>query len=260
MSSPSWRRRPALAETAIGKGLAIGAVASALVATLFSVEAAWSNEPFWHMGTTITTAWILAVTLYFLVPIAERAERRSPLWLAAGAAVVFAAVAGIASLVSGEFSPQGYSIVFTLMAAVLTTAGLLGGIVVLERAARVVGWIAIVVSPLALAMLVEGIWHESDDRFGYIATGVVLALAVLVAVSARLFARSPAPVAVAGAARILAATTAAISIDGIWRDDRYFLVAKTTTAIWILAILCCLLVPLLERSLVQTPAPLTGEA
>lgn len=236
-----------LAETAIGKAFAIGAVASAFVATLLSVEAAWSNEQFWRVGTTITTAWILALTLYCLVPIAERAQRRKPLWLVAAAVVVLAPVAGIVALVSGEFSPQGYSIVFTLMAAVLTTAAFLGGIVALERAARVVGWIAIAVSPLALAILVEGIWYESDDRFRFIATGVVLALAVLVAVSARLFARSPALVVLAGAAGILAATTAALSIDAVWRDERYFLAAKTTTAIWILAIACCLLVPLLEH-------------
>jgi hypothetical protein len=176
--------------------------------------------------------------------------------VAAAVAVVGAGTAGVVAVVSGDFGPDGYSIVFTLLAAVLTMSALLGGIVARERGGRVLGWTAIAVSPLAFAMLVEGIWHDSDDRFRLIATGVVLALALLVALSARLFARSGPPVALAGAAGILGATTAAISIDAIWRDDRYFLLAQTTTALWILAILCCLLVPLLERYRAETePAP-----
>jgi hypothetical protein len=244
-----------LATTAIARALAVGAVVSALAATILSVEAAWSGDQFWRVGTAITTCWIVAVTLYFLVPITERA-RRSPYWLAAAAVLLLAAVAGIAALVAGEFSPQGYSIGFTLIAAVLSAAALLGGVVVLERGARAVGWITIVVSPLALGMLLEGIWRESEDRFRFISTGVVVVLALLVAVSAGLFVRSRASRAVAGAAGILAATTTVLSVDAVWRDDRYFLVAKTTTALWILAIACSLLVPLLERYLAESePRP-----
>jgi hypothetical protein len=241
-----------LATTVVAKALAIAAVATALIATILSVEAAWSGDQFWRVGTAITTCWIVAVSLYFLVPIAASASRQRPYWLAGAPVVVLAAVAGIAALVAGEFSPQGYSIAFTLIAAVLTTAALLGGVVVLARGARAVGWITIVTSPLAFGMLVEGIWNDSDDRFRFIATGVVLALALLVAVSARLFAHTRASIALAGAAGVLAAVTTAISVDAIWRDERYFLVAKTTTALWILAIACSLLVPLLERYQAET--------
>ena len=238
-----------LAHTPIAKAFAVGAVAAALVATFVSLDAAWRSEQFWRVGTVVTSAWIVVVALYFLVPVVDRAQRRSPLWLAGGGALVFAAIAGIVAVVSGEFAPQGYSIVFTLMAATLTTASFLGSLIALERGARVVGWVATLVSPLALAMLVEGIWHDSNDRFRLLATGVILALALLVAIPAFLFLRSRTLVALAGAAGILAATTTAVSIDTIWRDERYFLFAQTTTALWILAIACCLLVPVLERYL-----------
>jgi hypothetical protein len=245
-----------LAQTAVAKALAIGATALALLATAFSLAAAWGNEQFWRVGTPITSLWILAATLYFLGPMLERAQRQSLHWLVAAVVLVGAGAAGIVAAVSGDFAPQGYSLVFTLIAAVLTMSALLGGVVAMERGARVIAWTAIAVSPLAFAMLVEGIWDDSDDRSRLIATGVVLALALLVALSARLFARPGPLVALAGAAGILAATTTAISIDAIWREDRYFLVAQTTTALWILAILCCLLVPLLERYRAEKePAP-----
>lgn len=236
-----------LAETRIARALATGASAFALLAALLSLAAAWRDEQFWAVGTPITSFWILATVLYFLVPVLERALTRPELWFAAGIILVGAAVAGVVAVVSGEFAPQGYSVFFTLISTVLTTSTLLAGVVAIERGARVVGWTAVAVSPLALAMLAEGIWHDSDDRFRFIATGVVLALALLVALSARLFAVTHALFGLAGAAGGLAAATALLSIDGIWRDDRYFLITKTTTAFWILAILCCLLVPVLER-------------
>jgi hypothetical protein len=244
-----------LAQTAAAKALAVGAVAGAVIATFIAVDAAWRQEPLWRHGTAITTAWIVAVSLYFLVPIVDRILRRSLLWLAAGAVLVGASGAGIVALLSSEFSPQGYSIFFTLITATLTAASFLGGVVARERG-HGVGWSAIVVSPLALALLVEGIWHDSDDRFRYISTGIALALALLVASPAVLFMRSRALVALAATAGALAAAAAAVSINAIWRHDRYLLLAKTTTALWILAIACCLLVPLVEGYLIATdPAP-----
>jgi hypothetical protein len=246
-----------LAQTAPAKALAGGAIAGALVATFISLGAAWRQEPFWKHGTAITTAWIVAVSLYFLVPIVDRVLTRSLLWLAAGAVLVGASGAGIVALVDGAFSPQGYSIVFTLMAATLTAASFLGGIVARERGAVIVGWSAIVASPVALVMLVEGIWHESDDRFKLVSTGIALTLALLVAIPAFLFMRSRMLVALAAMAGVVAATAAAVSIDAIWRDERYLLLAKATTALWILAIACCLLVPLVERYRMK-PEPTSG--
>jgi hypothetical protein len=244
-----------LARTALAKALAVAAVAGALVATLISVDTAWRNEPFWKQGTAITIAWIVAVSLYFLVPIVDRV-RQSLLWLAPGAVLVVASGAAIVALMRGEFDQQGYSIVFTLMAATLTAASFLGGIVTRERGAMVVGWSAIVVSPVALALLVEGIWHDSDDRFRFVSTGIALGLALLVAIPAFLFMRSRVFVAVAATAGVFAAAASAISIDAILREDRYLLLSKTTTALWILAITCCLLVPPLERYRIGTdPSP-----
>jgi hypothetical protein len=68
-----------------------------------------------------------------------------------------------------------------------------------------------------------------------------------VAIPAFLFMRSRMLVALAAMAGVFAATAAAVSIDAIWREERYLLLAMATTALWILAIACCLLVPLVER-------------
>lgn len=241
-----------LAEAGIARRFAIGATAVALLAAIVSLAAAWRHEQFWRVGTSITSLWIVATTLFFLVPVLDRALRGSLRWLAAAVGLVGMGLAGIVAVVSGNFAPQGYSIFFTLIAAVATAAAFLGGVVAVERDARIVGRIAIIASPLAFAMLAHGIWFDSEDRFRLIATGIVLGIALLLSVSARLFASAPPVARVADAAAALAATTTVISLDGIWRDDRYFLFARTTTALWILATLCCLLVPLLERYRAET--------
>jgi hypothetical protein len=235
-----------LAQTPTARFHAVAAVGFAVVAALLSLIAAWGDEQFWRVGTTLTALWIAAATLFFLVPLVDRALRQSSLWLAGVPVVAGAGAAGIFALVSGPFSGQGYQIVFSLIAAALGGAGLLGGIVALERGAREVGLAAVALSSVALAMLLHGIWRDSDDRFGLIATGVYLCLAVLVAVSARLFASTPPSIMLAGVAGALAGLAALVAIDGIWRDDRYIPIQQTTTALWILATLCCILVPLLE--------------
>jgi hypothetical protein len=216
------------------------------IIVLVTLAAAWGDEQFWRVGAAITSLWIVATALVFLVAVAERA-RRSDLWLVAGALLVGTAVFGVAATLTVEFESRGYSIFFTLISAVLTTTALTGGVVALEHGARVVGWIAVVASPIAFAMLADGIWRDSEDRFRFVATGVVVALALLVALSARLFAQTPALIRLADVAGGIAGLTALVSIEAIWRDDRYFLAAEGTTALWILAILCCLLVPVLDR-------------
>jgi hypothetical protein len=236
-----------LAETPITRALAIGVTAVALLAAFVSLSAAWRDEQFWKVGTSITSLWIVATALFFLVPVLDRALRGSPYWLAAAVALVSAALAGILAVGGGSFAPQGYSIFFTLIAAVGTAAAFLGGVLALERGARIFGWSAVALSPLAFAMLADGIWNDSEDRSRFVATGIVLGIALLVSVTARLFASTRNLVGLAGAAGILAATSALISIDGVWRQDRFFLLANETTALWILATLCCLLVPLLGR-------------
>jgi hypothetical protein len=244
-----------LADSRIARFMATGASALALVAAVVSLAAAWTDEQFWRVGTPITSLWIAATVLYFLVPVVDRAVTRSGLWLGGAVALLGVALAGVVAVVSGEFAPQGYSLFLTLIAAVVTTSPVLAGVVALERGSRFIGWTAVVVGPLAFTLLSEGIWHDTEDRFRYVATGIVLGLALLVAVPARLFAATPVGRGLAGGAGVLAAATAVLSIEGIWRDDRYFLIARATTALWILAVLCCLLVPLVERYLAADQPP-----
>jgi len=238
-----------LARAQMVRWIAAASGVLAVLAALVSMDAALSNAQFWRVGAAITSLWIVATALYFLVPLFERAITGSDLWLVPAAILIGAAAVGIVAVLRGEFAPQGYSIFFTLIAAVLAAATLLGGIVSLERGAIALGWTAVAVSPLGFAMIADGIWRDSEDRYRVLSTGFVLLLAGLVALAARLFAHSPVLVRLAGVAGLLAATATAVSVEGIWRDDRFLLIEKTTTALWIVATLCCLLVPVLERYL-----------
>jgi hypothetical protein len=231
----------------------------AALAGIVSLAAAIDHAQFWRVGTTITTLWTVAALLLFLAPTLERARSRSVLWLAPAIALVGAAVTGIGALLIGPFAPQGYLIFFTLVATVATCATLLAGLVAIERGAHMLGLIAAIASPLALVLSAHGIWHAGDDRFSRISTGVVLVIALSVALSARLFAASRLPMHLAAGAAAASCVAAVISLRAIW-EDRFFVGEKSTTTLWIVATLLCLLVPLLERCLVATSPPVESPA
>jgi hypothetical protein len=232
--------------------LAVAAGIFAGLAAALSFDAAVTHAQFWRVGTTITILWGVATLLYFLVPVLERAITRSNRWLLLAAILLGGALAGLVALSSGEFSPQGYSIFFTLIAAVLALSAMLGGVVTIERRARVLGFSAVALSPIALAMVAHGIWKDSEDRFDLISTGVIVLIGLLVALAARLFTNTRMPLVLAGLSAVVAAAAVLVSIAAIWGDERYYF-DQTTTALWIVAVLCCLLVPVFERYLEAAP-------
>ena len=236
-----------LASVPVTRWIAGAAGVLAAVAAVVSLKAALSDDQFWSVGTTITSLWILAALLAFSVPLLERALTRSPIWLVPCALLAGIAVAGLVALDRGEFSPQGYDIVFTLIAAVLTASVLLGGLLAVERRALVLGWTALGAAPPALAFVAYGIWTGTDDWVRLIWTGSVIVLALLVAVPARLFARGEGLTLLATAAGVLASATALVEIWDLWRGKNALTLHEATTALWILAVLCCLLVPVLEH-------------
>jgi hypothetical protein len=70
---------------------------------------------------------------------------------------------------------------------------------------------------------------------------------MLVAVTARVLARSNRIVALARVAGALAAIAAGVSIAAIWMESPGDAVGKTLAVLWVLTGLCYLLVPVLER-------------
>jgi hypothetical protein len=231
--------------------LARAAGVFAALAAALSFDAAVTHAQFWKVGTVITMLWGVATLVYFLVPVLERALARSNRWLLVAAVLLGGALAGLVALLRGEFSPQGYSIFFTLIAAVLALSAMLGGVVTIERGGRVLGLSAVALSPIALVMIAHGIWKDSGDRFDLVWTGAIVLTGLLVALAARLFTSTRMPLALAGLSAVVAAAAVLVSIAAIWGDERSYF-DQTTTALWIVAVLCCLLVPLLERYLVAT--------
>jgi hypothetical protein len=236
-----------LAHATVVRWIAGAAGALAFVAAAVSLDAALTDDQFWRVGTTITSLWILAALLAFSVPLVERALTRSTLWLVPLVPLVGIAVAGVVAVERGEFSPQGYSIFFTLIAAVLTAAALLGGLLAVERGALVVGWTALAIAPPALALAVYGIWVDTDDRFRLIWSGVAIVLALLVALPARLSAIGEDLTRLATAAALAAGAAALVGIWNVWREGPTLGVEQAAAALWIVAVLCGLLVPVLEH-------------
>jgi hypothetical protein len=240
-----------VAVTPLGRWVAAAAGVTAVVAAAISLDTALSHEPFWTAGSRITISWTIATLLLFLVPVLERGLARSRFWLLAGVGLVAVAVVAVAELLSG-FSPDGYRIFFTLIAAVAACGAALAGIVCVERGARVIGFAALGLSPLCLWLIADGIWRDSDDRFRLVWTGGALLAALLISLLARLLAGGRAVVVLAGVSAVFAGLAAAISIEHAWSDEVSISVEKVVIALWLVATLCCVLVPLLERSLVVT--------
>jgi len=236
-----------LATTAIARWVAAGAGVLAVVAGVVSLHATWSGDQFWRVGTTITSLWILVALLALSVPLLERALTRSTLWLVPGGLLAGMAVVGLVALNRGEFAPQGYDIFFTFIATVFAASAVLGGLLAIERGALLLGWTALAVAPPALGLVSYGIWADPADIL-LIWAGAVITAALLVALTARLFARGKRLTRLAAASGVLAGAAALVGIWDLWTENvEVNLFQQAATALWIVAVLCCLLVPVLEH-------------
>lgn len=236
-----------LASITLTRSIAVAAGVLAAVAAVVSLEAALSDDQFWRVGTTITSLWILAALLAFSVPLLERTLTRSRLWLVPCALLAVVAAVALVALVGGEFAPQGYDIFFTLIAAVLTASAVLGGLLAVERGVLLLGLTALAVAPPALGLVAYGIWADPVDLLR-IWSGAVLTVALLVALTARLFAHGRGLTRLAAASGVLAGAAAIVGIWDVWSENvELRLFEQATTALWIVAVLCCLLVPVLEH-------------
>lgn len=172
-------------------------------------------------------------------------------WIGAAAILVAAALVALVAVLRGDFSDTDGRILGTLAAALLAGSTLVAGLALVERSSRVLGWAAVAVSVPAFAAIAYSIWDFVFDgegdvwRWGW--AGVLALLATLIAVTARLLARSAALVRLAWLAGALAAAAAATSYVAIWNDDPGDAIGRLVAALWILAGLAYLLVPVLQR-------------
>ena len=172
-------------------------------------------------------------------------------WTGAAAILVVAALVALFAVVRGDFSDTDGRILGTLAAALLAGSTLVAGLALVERDGALLGRVAVVLAPPGFALLVYAIWDFVFDgggdswRYGW--TGALVLVALLVAVTARLLARTPRIVYLAAAAGALAVLASAVSIAAIWERSPGDTIGKVIAVVWILAGLCYLLVPVLER-------------
>jgi hypothetical protein len=172
-------------------------------------------------------------------------------WIGAAAILVAAALVALVSVLRGDFSDTDGRILGTLAAALLAGSTVVGGLALVERGVRTLGWTAVVVSAPAFAAIAYSIWSFAFDgdgdawRWGW--AGALALVAALIAVTARLIARAPAIMRLAGVAAVLATIAAAFSYVAVWNDDPGDAIGRVIAVLWILAGLAYLLVPVLQR-------------
>ena len=172
-------------------------------------------------------------------------------WIGAAAALVVAALIALAAVLRGDFSDTDGRILATLAALLLAGGTLVSGLVLVDRDDALLGRVAVVVAPLGFGLLAYAIWDFVFDggrdawRYGW--TGVVLLIATLIAVTARLLAESASLTPLATIAGILAALAAVLSSYAIWDRNASESMGKALAVIWILTGATYLLVPVLER-------------
>jgi hypothetical protein len=151
----------------------------------------------------------------------------------------------------GDFSDTDGRILGTLAAVLLAGSTLVAGLALAERGGRVLGWTAVVASGPAFAALVYAIWDfvfEGDGdswRWGWL--GVLALIAALLAVTARLLARTPQLVRLAAIVGGLATLAAVVSTAAIWSESPGDTFGRVIAVLWILTGLGYLLVPVLQR-------------
>lgn len=178
-------------------------------------------------------------------------------WLGAAAILVVAALVALASVARGDFSDTDGRILGTLAVLLLAFATLLSALALADREVKLrpLAWPIAGAAPICFVLALPAIWtpfdegEGGDDDWRLAWTGILLLIAGLVAATALLLADRHQLRRLAGAAGALAAVAAAVSIAAIWSEDPGDGIAKALAALWILAALAYLLVPVLSRFL-----------
>ena len=186
-------------------------------------------------------------------PAPERVRARLSriFWIGAAAILVAAALVALVAVLRGDLSDTDGRILGTLATVLFAGSTLVAGLALVERGVPVLGWTAVVVSVPAFIAIAYSIWSFTFDgggdpwRWGW--AGILALAAALIAVGARLLARSHRIIWLASVAGALAAVAATISYVAIWNGDSSDALGRTIAVLWILAGLAFLLVPVLQR-------------
>lgn len=85
-------------------------------------------------------------------------------WIGAAGALVLAALIGISSLLSSDFSETDWQSLLTLVTLVVSAGTAVAGLAVVERGHVSIGWAAVVVAGGAFFLIATATWEEFDDE------------------------------------------------------------------------------------------------
>lgn len=183
------------------------------------------------------------------------ANLRLSFWAGAAAALVAAALIAILAVFDGDFSETDGQILATLGALLLAGGTIVSGLALVERDGSLLGRLAAVLAPIGFVLVAYAIWDLFDgdggDEWKYGWTGALLLVVLVVAVTAQLMARSPGIRPFAAGAGVLAGIAAALSLYAIWNEESDGLI-QVVVALWIVAVLLYLLVPVFQRTRAAT--------
>jgi hypothetical protein len=174
-------------------------------------------------------------------------------WISAAGIVVLAALVGLATIVGGSFSDTDARILLTLAALLYAGGAGLAGLALADRGpARLLGLLVAIASPIGLVLMLWAIWDfldegDNDPQLKLAWTAVLVLLAGLIGSTALLLARTSALAKLAGTGAALAGIAATLSAAGIWSGDSDSVFLKALAALWVLAVVCYFLVPILGR-------------
>jgi len=171
-------------------------------------------------------------------------------WIGAAAILVAAALIAIAAIVRGDFSDTDGKICGTLAALLLCGALAVCGLALAERGAvRIFAWAAVGLAVLGFVLLVTSIWQEFDDSALARSAGSALVAIVgcLLVATSLLLLRSNRLASIVIGEAIAVGLASLLVISGIWGDDLSGGAAQADAVLWIVAVLCWLLIPVLQR-------------
>ena len=180
-------------------------------------------------------------------------------WLGAAAILVVAALVAVAAVLRGDFSETDGRILGTLAAVLYTGGAAFAGLANLERGRHVVGLFLAGTAPVCFLLLLPAIWSVLDESgddtvWRWAGSAVIVVLAGLIPGTALLLARTSAAELLAYGTGALAGIASTLSIAAIWTEPEGDGWVQLIAALWILAVLGYVLVPVVGRF--GRPAPL----
>lgn len=186
-------------------------------------------------------------------------ELRRIFWMGTAAILIAAALVALGTVLYGDFSDTEFQILGSLGALFLAGGAFVSSLALIDRDGALLGRLGLILTPVGFVSTVYAIWNvfgEGDEwRYGW--SGILLLVATLVSVTARLLAHSPGSQALAWMTGVLGGLAAALSLYAVWNHESDG-IAQALAALWILTGLCYLLVPVVQRFGAASPGAPDG--